>query len=303
MLSICIYNAWIIPFRLAFDTANNSIVIDWVFDTCFVFDVVLNYLFIAYVHNGELITDPTRIKRNYMATRFKIDLISTFPFDLVAYYLFPGTPLIGEMFRLLKMFRLGRHFGTLEKLFLFLEDHHISLAGLRLVEFLSGVVLFAHWAACGFFLFARWKSSRANCEVLCCEWEGTWIQKQIEDGKLPIDGGATWQQYIHSFNWALPTLVVVVIGDVVPITSPETLYAFLLMAIGVTVNAAIVGNVANIVANLESDSSDFAGRVDQIRSYMHKHHLSYDLHARVDDFTRYLWSAQFSIYHIRSRLM
>jgi len=291
LLSICIYNAWIIPFRLAFDTANNSIVIDWVFDTCFVLDVVLNYLFIAYVHNGELITDSKRIKRNYMATRFKMDLISTFPFDLAAYYLFPGTPLIGEMLRLLKMFRLGRHFGTLEKLFLFLEDHHISLAGLRLVEFLSGVVLFAHWAACGFFLFARWKSSRAECEVLGCEWEGTWIQKQIEDGKLPIDGGATWQQYIRSFNWALPTLVVVVIGDVVPITSPETLYAFLLMAIGVTVNAAIVGNVANIVANLESDSSDFARRVDQIRSYMHKHHLSYDLHARVDDFTRYLWSA------------
>ena len=85
--------------------------------------------------------------------------------------------------------------------------------------------------------------------------------------------------------------MVVVIGDVVPINSSETLYAFLLMAIGVTVNAAIVGNVANLVANLESDSSDFARRVDQIRNYMHKHHLSYDLHARVDDFTRYLWNA------------
>lgn len=63
------------------------------------------------------------------------------------------------------------------------------------------------------------------------------------------------------------------------------------MALGITFNAAVVGNVANIVANLESDSSDFARKVDEIRNYMHKHHLSYDLHARVDDFTRYLWTA------------
>lgn len=291
LLGICVYNAWIIPFRLAFDTSNSSMVIDWVFDAFFGLDMVLNYLFIAYIHNGELITDASKIRHHYLSSRFKMDLISTLPFDLIGYYMFPGTPIVGELLRLLKMFRLPSHFGTLETLFLFLEDHHVSLAGLRLVEFLSGVILFAHWAACGFFFFARWKSSRAVCLDTGCVWDGTWIQKQIHHGKLPIDGGATWQQYIRSFNWALPTLVVVVIGDVVPITSPETLYAFLLMAIGVTVNAAIVGNVANIVANLESDSSDFAQRVDQIRNYMHKHHLSYDLHARVDEFTRYLWSA------------
>lgn len=307
LLCICIYNAWIIPFRLSFDTKNKSIAIDWIFDAFFVMDMWFNYRFISFIQDGELVTDPEGIKHNYMTRRFKMDLISTLPFDLVAHFVVPETPIIGEMLRVLKMMRLGRHFGTLEKVFGFLEDHNISLAGLRLVEFLSGVVLFAHWAACGFFLLARWESSRTDCSFIVdgseydtnewapalseCLWEGTWIHKQIRDGKLPIDGGATWQHYIRSFNWALPTLVVVVIGDVVPTTSPETLYAFLLMAIGVTVNAAIVGNVANIVANLESDSSDFARRVDEIRNYMHKHHLSYDLHARVDDYTRYLWMA------------
>ena len=63
------------------------------------------------------------------------------------------------------------------------------------------------------------------------------------------------------------------------------------MVIGVTINALIIGNVANIVANLETDSSDFARRVDDIKSYLSRHKLSYDLHSRVDDFTRYLWAA------------
>ncbi|KAL7540091.1 hypothetical protein ACHAXR_012578 [Thalassiosira sp. AJA248-18] len=304
LLCVCVYNAWIIPFRLAFDTSNNSIAIDWVFDVFFLLDMLLNYRFAAYIQDGELVTDIRKIKHNYAASRLKLDLISSLPLDLIAYFVLPEAPIVGELLRVLKMIRLGRHFGTLDRVFGFLEDHNISLAGLRLVEFLSGVVLIAHWAACGFFFIARLKSSRANCSDIVrsdkntnewasalaeCLWEGTWIDKQIHDGKLPVGGGETWQHYIRSFNWALPTLVVVVIGDVVPVSSPETLYAFLLMAIGVTVNAAIVGNVANIVANLETDSSDFARRVDEIRNYMHKHHLSYDLHERVDDFTRYLW--------------
>ena len=54
------------------------------------------------------------------------------------------------------------------------------------------------------------------------------------NGKIPIDGGNVLQRYIRSFHWALPTLVVVVIGDVVPVTSAETLYAFVWMVVGVT---------------------------------------------------------------------
>lgn len=63
------------------------------------------------------------------------------------------------------------------------------------------------------------------------------------------------------------------------------------MIIGVTINAAIIGNVANIVSNLESEENDFNTKVDDLKNYMFKHHLSYQLHARVDDATRYLWSA------------
>ncbi|KAL9190988.1 hypothetical protein ACHAXT_000694 [Thalassiosira profunda] len=295
---ICVYNAWIVPFRLAFDTSNQSIIVDWVLDACFLLDMVLNCRFLAFTQGGELVTDPRKIKSNYVASRLRMDLLSSLPFDLVAYYLFPQVRIVSELLRVLKMLRFARHFGALEKLFQLLETRHVPLAGFRLVEFLSGVILIAHWAACGFFFIARLKSSEADCSGILegsalaeCLWSGTWIYKQIYDGKLPVDGGVSWQHYLRSFNWALPTLVVVVIGDVVPTTSPETLYAFLLMALGVTVNAAIVGNVANIVANLENDSSDFARKVDEIRNYLAVHRLQYDLHARVDDFTRYLWTA------------
>lgn len=294
LLVICIYNAWIIPFRLAFAHAREYIFVDWTFDVLFILDMLLNYRYVAYFQDGELVTDVTKIKRNYMLSRFKMDLISTFPFDTVASMLLPKeaywSVIVQDGLGLLKLLRLRRHFGTLDTIFSFLLDHHITLAPIRLAEFLSGVILIAHIAACGFFTFARWKHSHADCTAGSAEcWEGTWIMRQIYNDKLPQDGGSVWQLYIRSLNWALPTLVVVVIGDVVPTTSPETLYALLWMLVGVTINASIVGNVANIVANLETDSSDFANAIDNIRNFLSVHHLSHDLHERLNDFARYLW--------------
>ncbi len=295
LLAVCMYNVWIIPFRLAFSHARETIFLDWIFDGLFFLDMILNYRYVAYFHDGELVTDIQKIKRNYMQTRFKLDLVSTFPFDVVALLVLPREEswpiIVQDGLRLLKLFRLRRHFGTLDTIFRFLSDHHITLAPLRLAEFLSGVILIAHIAACGFFIFARWKYSRSDCTAGSMDcWEGTWIMRQIYNDKLPHDGGSVWQLYIRSLNWALPTLVVVVIGDVTPTTSPETLYALLWMLVGVTINASIVGNVANIVANLETDSSDFANAIDNIRNFLSVHHLSHDFHDRVNDFARYLWT-------------
>jgi hypothetical protein len=184
----------------------------------------VNYRFVAYSEDGEAIVEVDKIKRNYMARRFKMDIITSCPFDLVAYLLLPRMTSsiirldIPDILRVLKLLRFPRYFVVIEKLFAVLQSKNISLAPFRLVEFFSGVILIAHLAACGFFAFARWNKNESCLESMSdvsCQWDGTWINRQIYNGKLPADGGEVWQQYIRSFNWALPTLVVVVIGDVV----------------------------------------------------------------------------------------
>ena len=155
--------------------------------------------------------------------------------------------------------------------------------GWKLFKLLLTVFLVAHWAACFFFLiakggfdkkfadgdedvgeeellgkcdwlisssnscygegdfnFADWGSDVANK----CQWEGTWLQLQLEDDKLPCGEVNNFSYYLRALNWALPSLVVVVIGDVVPSSSKETLYCLLWLLVGVTINASIVGNIA-----------------------------------------------------------
>ena len=292
LILICYsYNAWAIPFRLAFLTHPLYYIVDWVFDVVLMVDSFLNYREFALVIEGDLITKRGTIKRHYIKTRLKADVLSSLPLDVLVYLIVgqqhADVALILAFLRLPKLSRLGRLPQVLHDIYRNLEDTSLSLAPIRLTEFLFGVILVAHWAACGFFALARWKNDWSACvgldkdsseildwanEYTECLWDGTWVQRQIMNAKLPSThgGGELWQLYIRSFNWALPTLVVVVIGDVIPVTSAETLYVFLWIVVGVSINATIIGNVANIVANLETDSTDFVERLDAIKSFVYR---------------------------------
>ncbi len=307
---ICTYNAWIIPFRMAF-ISNGPIWLDWFFDLILLLDMYLNYCKFVFLLEGEYVDDVERVKSRYVEKHFKIDCFSIFPYDIVCYFASPvkDSVMLMTSFRATRLLRILRIPQLLSDIFEVLEDMEISFASLKLVEFFTGVIIIAHWAACGFYMFARWRNDASICaglddseviiswanEVTECYWNNTWIQKQIISGKIPYDGGKVWQRYIRSFNWALPTLVVVVIGDVVPVTSHETLYAFIWMILGVTINAAIIGNVANIVANIDTESSVFAKKADEIKKYMYESHVSIDLQRRVDCFLTSLWEHKESL--------
>ncbi|GMH89258.1 hypothetical protein TrVE_jg3161 [Triparma verrucosa] len=324
ILIVCVYNSVAVPFRLCFMRDNFTLfyLFDWALDVIFFIDVYLNMTEFSYVHQGELITDRDKVRANYLGPNgnFKADLVTMFPLDLFAVFFlnYPGSLMLClAITRVPKLMRLTRIMGTASDLTKALEDTNISLTPIQLFKLIAGVMLIAHWAACGLHAIANYHHSHEKCTNLVesnvtisnlsypeyaedafttdlytfCDWGRTWIQKQIDDEKLDEFGGSPMERYLRAFNWALPTLVVVVIGDVVPVTSAETLYAFCWMVMGVTINATIIGNVANIVANLETDSSDFVKKADDIKHYMHTHHVSSDLQDRVEHFMTYLWTA------------
>jgi len=301
-----VYNLWMVPFRLAFSLSRLVPWIDWSLDCILGLDMFFSYCKFAYQQDGELIFDLPHVKSHYVKTRVKLDILSTLPLDLVyvlAAYSNPSTSII-SLLRIPRLIWVIRVPKFLDEIFRFLEDTDTSLAPLKLVEFLSGVILIAHWAGCGFYALARMNSGTTGCdssilqndvvvswatELAECKWEHTWISRQIKNFKLPMDGGNSWQQYLRALNWALPTLVVVVIGDVVPVNMQETLYVFLWIVVGVSVNAAIIGNVANIVANIDTDKSHFAKKADEMKNFMKGRQVSASLRNRVDLFMSALW--------------
>ena len=306
LLAVIIYHLWMVPFLISFDASSHSLqYINYALDCVLAMDMYLSCCKFGFHREGELVLDYVQIKARYTTSRLKLDVLSIIPFDLVYTLIFSGNGRAVEaaLCRLPKMLWIMRLPSVLNTIFRFLEDIDTNLAPLKLVEFLSGVVLIAHWAGCGFYATARLVSDLQSCnlhvtnkeaiswsvELAQCRWKNTWIERQMENIKLPIDGGETMQRYLRAINWALPTLVVVVIGDVVPVNMSETLYAFIWMIVGVSVNAAIIGNVANIVANIDTETLKFAKKADETKKFVNSVHLSSALMTRIDSFMFELW--------------
>ena len=114
-----------------------------------------------------MIDDIDRVKERYVHGYLKLDIISALPCDVI-FFFFGNTSkktTFMAILRINKLLRLGRMPMILSDIFRVFEDMNMPLAALRLVEFLSGVILIAHWAACGFYIFAQW-GENSECESL-----------------------------------------------------------------------------------------------------------------------------------------
>lgn len=125
-----------------------------------------------------------------------------------------------------------------------------------------------------------------------CRWNNTWINNQMARGLLPLDGGRLDHQYLRALNWALPTLVVVVIGDTIPVDIPGTLYVTIMIIIGVTINAAIIGSIANLVANLEGSAAKYRDKMDTFERFLYMYQIPPSLQQRTRNYLEYLWETE-----------
>jgi hypothetical protein len=248
------------PFQVSFAYSIQfwMFIPDYVLDVIFFLDMLLNRNYFHYTDAGKVIVDQQEIIAHYAKGRFWPDLLTSFPYDVFAAIIAVG---VGEdsssvvkivaWTRMPKMFRMLRlkEYSTVIDRGLGEMGFSRGNAGVKLIKLLVTVLLMGHIAACFFFLMAEKGDGFETCSgedsndasevnwgsaFAECKWEGTWMQLQIDDDK--VAGQATsFEYYVRSFNWALPTLVVVVIGDVVPLTSNETVYCLLWMLVGVTI--------------------------------------------------------------------
>ena len=269
LLLVVLTYAFKTPFQIAFSYTLETWMFapDYILDVIFLMDMWFQLKFFHFHDAGKLVTDINEIKNHYRHTSLAKDLLASFPYDVVAALMAIGSSTSyaestmirylawARMPKFFRVLRLKEYANVIEKV---LGEIGMSRGsnGVQLVKLLVIVLLIAHVAACFFFLVAEGGDGWTACsglrdgdvvnwggEMSECKWDGTWMQTQIADDKV-TGQASSFSYYVRSFNWAMPTLVVVVIGDVVPLTSGETVYCLLWMLVGVTINASIVGNIA-----------------------------------------------------------
>ena len=318
---VLFFNGFVIPYRLAFnDKPNYLYIIAYMFDIAFVVDVFFNRRKFWFLEKGKLVKDPKQIADRYTNSgRFLFDVAASIPFDFIALVWLnkPGSPppiwlalAVSRVPKLLRLNQLLPYCKRVERSLLKFWSPSKRGRISKIVRFgrlMLFVLLLTNWAACVFYTLARGENDFDYCEAFAndtapvykdmhpfaqCLWNGTWMQLQYEANLIrtpEIDSIHPWTNYVRSLNWALPTLVVVVIGDVIPINVAETAYVVVLMLSALIVNAAIIGSMSDIIADVNSPSGRHRKKETSVFSWMEHHGVPRDLRTRVHAYFRSTW--------------
>lgn len=102
------------PYSIAFtdeDEQYSWAVVNWYVDISFIIDIFVNFLTAYYDEENKLITDNRTIARGYMRGWFVVDLITCFPFNVMAFAMehkARSTTNYNKILRLLRLPRLYR---------------------------------------------------------------------------------------------------------------------------------------------------------------------------------------------------
>ena len=276
IILLILISSIIIPFQAAFeqttsDQENNFI---YLIDLFLVIDIYFNF-FTTYRFQGEEVVDAKKIHLHYLKSTFLVDLIANFPFDLMVLLLFPSAKvynislvLILRLFRLLRIVRLFRIFGRWE------NQRWINPGYFRISKLFIFVLLLTHWLACIWFAIAYIDNFPQDSWVVRSE----------------IENASPAKQYILSLYWAFTTMTTIGYGDITPKRTIEYIATIIIMLLGASIYAFIIGNIASLISELDTAKLNYRNKTEALIQYLRYQQVPKELVSKISNYYEYLWA-------------
>uniref|UniRef100_A0A1I8H9P1 Potassium voltage-gated channel protein eag n=4 Tax=Macrostomum lignano TaxID=282301 RepID=A0A1I8H9P1_9PLAT len=285
------YTAVMVPFNVAFKTKTMDdvafLVMDSIVDVVFFIDIVLNFHTTFVGPNGEVISDPSVIRVNYLKGWFVIDLLSCLPYDVFnAFQPESSEGGISSLFSALKVVRLLRIGRVARKV-----DQYLEYGAALLILMIFGFVMLAHWMACIWYTIGV---RDLELEV----WYG-WIPRLANDTLTPQNWTKSSYQavlpeksmaYLTSLYFTLSLLTSIGFGNVAAYTEGEKAVVVVFMLLGALVYATIFGNVTTIFQQMYASRARYHEMMNSIKEFMKIHDVPRELGERVMDYVTSSWA-------------
>jgi len=232
----------------------------------FAFDIFVQFN-TAYGGLHELITDRKAIARRYLKGWFFLDLIATLPFTWI--FISSRFAALNRVFRFFRLARLFKLFGSSKTLNRARKLSFVNPAFMRLFMLVFWILVAGHIVACGWIFIGG-----------------------VGEYTAASDYSSNGEIYLEAFYWTVTTLTTIGYGDITPSTPVQFIYVIFIMLMGAAIYGFIIGNIANIIANIDVAKSQFREKIENIDTFLKYREIPGDLQKRIHDYYDYLWESR-----------
>ena len=234
------------------------LIANWFVNLGFVIDVVFNFLTAIYdEQQHRWIMSHSEIAGCYLRSWFVLDVGTIIPIE---YFAGSEASLI-RLLRLMRLFKLVKVLKS-EKLVARVSRHiDMSTKFQTIIKYCVMMLVLIHWSACGLRMVTdynlkecRYSADQdSRCPETVLTSTGNW-------------GEGVWAIYVEACIWALIALN----GEADARTHAECVLGMIIMLIGVIILAFLVGDMSNIMSNLDPVTNEFKQTLDNLNDYMRK---------------------------------
>jgi voltage-gated potassium channel len=275
ILALIVVSCLLVSYQFAFAQADalSGLQIIYLFDLFFLVDIGLNFV-TTYRQRGVEVFDKRQCSRRYCRRMLVVDVIASVPFDLIAWALIGNGHFLGGSIvlalRLLRLLRIVRLFVILRRWEAFSWSNP---AVLRVIKYFVSILLLLHWLACFWFYSAFASGFPAE----------SWVVR------AGIQSADAISQYIRSLYWTITTMTTVGYGDITPGRTVEYVLAGIIMLMGASLYAFIIGSIASLLNSINAAKNRHWERIESVTDFLRDQKVPADLNAEVRNFYEHIW--------------
>ena len=95
--------------------------------------------------------------------------------------------------------------------------------------------------------------------------------------------------YLDALYWCITTLTTVGYGDVTPETPAQTVYAMVVMILGIGVYGFVIGNVATLLTRMDLAKAQYVATLERLSGFLRYRRIPPALQHHIFDYHKYLW--------------